>query len=228
VRIVATIVLLATFVATPGISLACGQYKKSNPPSCYPTTPTPQPTAPPIATPVPPTSTPVATVAPTPAATSVPASPVAIAVLQVAPSVPSSPVIAAPVQQSDSAGSSRRRDEWCHYEPTTGLWELRVWGKGSPNDRQPMTNGLCEQEAPQPTPTAAPAVPNPVLAIESDVPMPVEVVVPESVPEQQPEQPQTPEAQPEVEQPSDQPQPCEVPVQIPEWSCLTPESEVSE
>lgn len=98
-----------------------------------------------------------------------------------------------------------------------------------------MTNGLCEQEAPQPTPTAAPAALNQVLAIESDVPMPAEVVVPESVPEQQPEQPQTPEEQPEVEQPNsqaepstDQPQPCEVPVQIPEWSCLTPESEVSE
>ena len=94
-----------------------------------------------------------------------------------------------------------------------------------------MTNGLCEQEAPQPTPTAAPAVPNPVLAIENDVPMPVEVVAPESVPEQQPEQPQTPEEQPEAPQPNtevEQTQPCEVPVQIPEWSCLTPEREVSE
>jgi len=214
-RVVLAIGLLVALIAAPSTASACGYPKKKLPPQCQPA-PTPVPPTPVPATPVPPPPTPAPPVImPTPpSATATPVAPVVV-------TVPSATATPSAVQ------NSRRRDVWCHYEASTGLWELRPWGKSAESDRQPMSNGLCEQEQAQPVPTATavPAETAPTIEYvapeivqpqpEATPEMPPAPEASEVAPEATPEAEQTPEEQPEVELPTAPSPEFVVPAQIP-------------
>jgi len=200
-------ILLALLMTTGLLSAAtatvnaCGIPKPNPPPQCNPT-PTPKP---PTATPRPPTATPVPTVPPT--ATSV-AQPTPG--LRGVPVVPSQP---GPAPSSPSGGSSQ--GEYCHFEPSTGNWELRhstdVDRQLAQGDERPVAPGVCDQHVPpavavEPTPTPE-ATPEPVVETP-DVP-----VVPEPTPVPPTPEP-TPTGVPEIPEATPTPEPV-VPVQIP-------------
>lgn len=124
--------LLLTGLAVPSESLACG-YK----PGCKPTV-TPVPT---VATPKPtPTVAPPVVVIPT----SVP---------------PATPVVVAPLPSG--AGGSRL-SEYCHYEPSTAQWEIRLSSDADKMVRQggeqPVAPHVCDQHVVVEQPSAQPPV----------------------------------------------------------------------
>ena len=131
------------------------------------------------------------------------------------------PAVVAPVAapaavapQQSSGGSPTA--EWCHYEPSTGQWEIRRAAMQT-GDRAPIERGLCEQDRPAAPAVARSAPPVVAVAIEQ---VPAAPVVIEAAPvaivaaapveaEVLPLVVETPaEVQPEEEQPP-------VPVQIP-------------
>jgi len=210
--------LLVVCALAPSVADACG-YPKPNQDSCKPpkATPTPMPptVVPPTAAPVPPTAVPTAV-------PSVP-SPPPLTLSPTQPPVSGQPVAQLAVASSGGGGFSPRA-EWCHYEPTTGQWEIRH-SPMQAGDRSPIEKGLCAQDRaatptpiPTPVPVAvvvevvqpAPSVDVPIV-FEELPPVVVEDVTPPYVP---------PSVVPPAEEEVMPSQPCEVPVQIPDWECL--------
>lgn len=130
-------------------------------------TPTPVPTMKP-----PKTATPV----PTPAPTVAPPS---------GSQFSQPPAAATPVpvaQQAPAAPGSSRGEAYCHYEPTTGLWEPR-WTTNTTLPGPRPVDGICEQPT-TPTPTLVPtiavatATPTPVPATPTPEPTATPVATP--------------------------------------------------
>jgi hypothetical protein len=94
-----------------------------------------------------------------------------------APAPVIAPVAVAPVAapaavapQQSSGGSPTA--EWCHYEPSTGQWEIRRAAMQT-GDRAPIERGLCEQDRPAAPAVARSAPPVVAVAIEQVAAAPV-------------------------------------------------------
>jgi len=218
---------------------ACGYPKKNQPPQCQPATQTPVPT------PVPPTPVPPTPVPPTPVPTTpptLPAVPPPAPQVLIVPAVTPVPVAATPVpvlpppaQASvPESGGGPRLSEYCHYEPSTGNWEIRRSTDADRMIRQggelPIAPHVCDQHEVVWTPTPTVTSPSTEWTTETELspsPTPdVPLITPPSLSQEEvctscatTVEPTSDAGEPEV------PQPCEVPVQIPEWSCLAPAEE---
>ena len=135
----------------------------------------------PMATPVPPT--PVATPIPTPIPTPVPTLPPPVIVPIPPVPTPTTPPVVAPVVVVHGASTM---GEVCHYEPTTGTWEIRNVPDGNARveggDEWPIAAGVCDQHVATPVPTVQPVV----TAVPFVAPI-VEPVAPIPAPEPMPE-----------------------------------------
>jgi hypothetical protein len=169
--LVSLLLALSSLTVSATATFACGVPKPTPPPNCVTPAPTPNPPTPkpPTATPKPPESTPT------------PQPPTATPQVPGAPSLFSLPPVSSP---PPSGGGSQPL--YCHYEPTTGNWEIRR-GQPASNDRPINDDGLCS--APEtPTPTAT-STPVPVPPTATATPTAPTTVTP------------TPTATPPVEQP---------------------------
>jgi hypothetical protein len=133
---VLSIVVLALAGMNPSSAYACG----GKPCYYHHPTPTPTPKPKPSPTPVKPTSTPVVVVPPA--------------------STPS-PLIGT---AASAPGGRARLSEYCHYEPSTGQWEIRrttdLEHQLSQGNERPMEAGLCDQHLlPTAQPIQAPVAP---------------------------------------------------------------------
>ena len=162
----------------------------------------------------------------TPTPTSVPTStPTATAVHVPATATSESRPVQSPTPLMELfVGPRSRLQEYCHYEPTTGRWEIRLTSNTTLPDERPLLPGVCDQHEATPVPTAT-AVPTTVpTEMPTATPVPtveVPVVAPPAVPVPEvPPVPETPVMPPPVEPapPAEEevPPPAPVvPVQIP-------------
>ena len=191
--------MLLFMTLPPATALACGQPKKHLPPQCQPA-PTPNPT-----------------VAPTPVPTPAPVPPTVVVPPLVAPPPPPAPL--APVLQiTQSCCPESQLSEFCHYEPSTGRWEIRHRSKAESGDRLPVARGVCAQDSDTtPISVTVVATPTPGAEVPKSTPETPEVLATPT-----PNAVETPEAIPPAEDlwiPEAPAAPCEVPVQVPDWSC---------
>lgn len=145
----------------------------------------------PAATPIPATTVP-STVVPQvqPALNSAPAVPPTSAVAGQATAVPGQPAV---VVVPQPAGAGQTYGEICHYEPTTGMWELRMVPDGNRRVEEqgaewPIERGLCDQHravvtTPLPVSTPVPTVAPIATAVPTALPEPtVAATLPEPIP----------------------------------------------
>ena len=131
------------------------------------------------------------------------------------PKAPPTPATSTPVVMQVLQSSSSR-EQYCHYEPSTGLWEIRWTTNTTLPGERPLANGECDQH---PTPTLVPTststatvVPPTLTSLPTATATATATSVPTATPSPLPTMAPAAPAPPVEEVP---PAPIVVPVQVP-------------